>query len=662
MILCESLYKSYQMGGSSLTVLNNVSLTIQQGEFVAIMGPSGSGKSTLMNVLGLLDQPNSGKFELCGQDVSQLDEESLSRLRTQTIGFIFQQFNLLKRTSALDNVALPLIYNPTQAQDKEHAQHLLKAVGLEDRMHHHPNELSGGQQQRVAIARALINNPRIILADEPTGNLDSKSQDDIMNLLNSLHQQGLTIILVTHEEEVAQHAHRIIKMRDGMILSDTPNPDLAPGKQPAPFSEPNIELQSKQSLLQWAQGVGSHFKQAYQSLTSNKMRTFLSVLGILIGVAAVIAMLALGKGAQASIEERLASLGSNLIVLRTGSSQSRGVSLESGTTTKLNLDDAKAISLTPQVKQVAASVSGKAQLEFGNKNHATQLMGAQLQYAAMHAAAPSMGRFFTQEEDQRRAKVAVIGMTVVKALFADSPESQPRNPIGEFIKLNRIRFQVIGVLPEKGGSSFRDEDDIIIIPLTTAMKRVLGKPHVDSIDIEVAQPSAMDQVQDTVTALMNQRHRVPPARQKDSYNLRNMADIQATLASTSKTMSVLLASIAAISLFVGGIGIMNIMLVSVTERTREIGLRKAVGARPIDILLQFLIEAIVISLMGGTMGIILGWLITLALGKFAGWTVVVSSTSVIIAFAFSTLIGVVFGLWPAKRASALHPIDALRYE
>lgn len=659
MIRCESLYKHYEMGGTRLTVLNNVSLTIEQGEFVAIMGPSGSGKSTLMNMLGLLDRPNTGHIEVFGQDISQLSEHEFSLLRTQTIGFIFQQFNLLKRTSALDNVAMPLIYNPLQYQEKTRAQALLEQVGLGNRLDHHPSELSGGQQQRVAIARALINQPRIILADEPTGNLDSKSQEDIMTLLRTLHSQGLTIILVTHEEEVAQYAHRIIKMRDGNILSDQFTP-LYQG--PSLVTWPPLESKKYTPLKQWIQEFSSHFKQASQSLTSNKLRTFLSVLGILIGVAAVIAMLALGKGAQKSIEERLASLGSNLIVLRSGGGQSRGVSLESGTSTRLNMDDVKAISALPNVKRTSAAVSGKAQLDYNAKNHAAQLMGVQPQYTSMHAATPMAGRFFTQEEDQKRSKVAVIGMTVVRALFADTPESAPKNPIGEFIKLNRIRFQVIGILPEKGGSSFRDEDDVILIPLTTARKRVLGKEHVDSIDIEVAQPQAMDQVQDQAKALMNQRHRVPPSRQKDSYDLRNMADIQATLASTSKTMSVLLASIAAISLFVGGIGIMNIMLVSVTERTREIGLRKAVGARPIDILWQFLIEAIVISLLGGGMGIFLGWLVTLALAKFAGWTVVVSTASVVIAFAFSTIIGVVFGLWPAKRASALNPIDALRYE
>ncbi len=661
MIRCSHLTKGYPMGSSMLTVLDDVSLTIEQGEFVAIMGPSGSGKSTLMNVLGLLDVPDSGSYQLLGKETSTLSENELAQVRTQRIGFIFQQFNLLKRTSALENVALPLIYSSSNTTDTSRAQELLHLVGLGDRREHHPNELSGGQQQRVAIARALINAPSIILADEPTGNLDSKSQSDIMALLSSLHQQGMTVILVTHEEEVAAYAHRIIRMRDGKIVSDT----RQDGFMDTPLALPALQKPASSKklwILAFILGNSAHVKQAFKALSSNKVRTFLSVLGILIGVAAVIAMLALGKGAQKSIEARLASLGSNLIVLRSGNSQSRGISMDSGASTRLNLDDAKAISTLLNVKRVGASVSGKGQTEYGGKNHSTPISGVQIYYQDIHAAHPSTGRFFTQKEDTGREKVALIGMTVVRQLFADTPDSVPRNPIGEFIKLNRMRFQVIGILPEKGGSTFRDEDDIIVIPLSTAMKRVLGKVYVDSIDIEVHQASQMDEVQDQIKGLMNQRHHVPVLKQEEAFELRNMADIQDTLASTSKTLSVLLASIAGISLFVGGIGIMNIMLVSVTERTREIGLRKALGATPSDILIQFLIEAVVISLVGGIVGILLGWGVTLALSTFAGWTVVFSSLSVVIAFIFSSLIGIVFGIWPAKRASALHPIDALRFE
>ncbi|MSR89288.1 MAG: ATP-binding cassette domain-containing protein [Candidatus Margulisbacteria bacterium] len=651
MIHCEALCKTYTLGDQTFYALDHVNLDIQEGEFVAIMGPSGSGKSTLMNVLGLLDSPTSGTYLLDGTSTSYLDETALAHLRARRIGFIFQQFNLLKRTSALENVALPLLY--TGSRNTEFPATLLQKVGLGERMLHKPNELSGGQQQRVAIARALVNEPRIIFADEPTGNLDSQSQADIMDLLTALNREGITIVLVTHEEEIAQLTRRVIRMRDGKILSDSNTSETHQNSSPASPITP-IHTSFLRTFL-------THTKQAFRSLRANKLQSFLSVLGILIGVAAVIAMLALGKGAQKSIEDRLASLGSNLLQLRQGNAQSRGIGLESGAVSRITILDAKAVGTLPFVRRVGASVNGRAQVEFGSLNKNTQLIGAQEAYAEMRAAKPVLGRFFTTGEDMGRAKVVLIGVTVLKNLFGENPDGSYKNPVGEFIKVNRIRFQVIGVLPEKGGSAYRDEDDVIVIPLNTAMKRVLGKEYLNSVDIEVSDATHLLSVQDAALSLMRVRHHLPPSKE-DAYEIRNLADIQDTLSSTSKTMSVLLAIIAGISLLVGGIGIMNIMLVSVTERTREIGLRKAIGARPVDILWQFLIESVVISVMGGLIGIGLGCGITMALGQVAGWAVVLSQTSIVIAFTFSAAIGIGFGLWPAKKAAALNPIDALRYE
>jgi len=640
------------MGDNIVYALKGVNLEIEDGDFVAIMGPSGSGKSTLMHVLGLLDVPSEGSYKIDGKEVSQLGEDDLAVIRRKGIGFIFQQFNLLPRMSATENVSLPLIYSEKKP-DHERAIGFLDQVGLKPRAHHRPNELSGGQQQRVAIARSLINQPKIILADEPTGNLDSVSEKEILKILKDLNDKGITIIVVTHEEEVGALAKRRIRMRDGVIHTDE---RLEP--KPNHIALPTLPSEEeKTGVGVWIRESLEHFRQGFQSLAANKVRTALSMLGILIGVAAVIAMLAIGNGAQKAIEAQLASLGSNLLVLRPGSVRVNGVYVGAGGTSRLSLDDNAAVAQrVAGVHRTSPMVQGNAQITFQDKNWSTQIIGAAPYYAEMHASEPDIGRFFTLEENQSHARVAVLGATVIRQLFGE------KNPIGEFIKINKVIFQVIGVLPEKGANGFRDQDDVILIPVMTAMKRVLGKVYADSIDIEVSPTADINAVQDQIMKLMMSRHRVPLSVGEDAFQVRNMADIQAALSESSKTMSMLLASIAAISLLVGGIGIMNIMLVSVTERTREIGLRKAVGARRNDILSQFLIEAVAVSAVGGLIGIIFGWVITLVLSSVAGWATSISISSVVLAFVFSAAIGMIFGVYPARKASMLNPIDALRFE
>ncbi|MGZ3722748.1 MAG: ABC transporter permease [Bdellovibrionales bacterium] len=647
MIEIQGLEKSYTMGDNIVYALRGVSLKIEDGDFVAIMGPSGSGKSTLTHILGLLDVPNKGSYKLNGKEVSNLTEDELAELRRMEIGFIFQQFNLLPRMDALENVALPLLYSKRSGEPSPQA--LLDIVGLGPRMHHRPNELSGGQQQRVAIARALTNQPRMVIADEPTGNLDSVSEKEILRELDSLNAQGITVIIVTHEEEVGQKAKRLIRMRDGEIQSDE---RLAPLPQRPTLAPPPVI--APQGLFY---EMTEHFRQGFKTLAANKVRTALSMLGILIGVAAVVAMLALGRGAQTAIEAQLASLGSNLLVLRVGALRVGGVAQDSGSTARLTLDDALAIQeKVPDINAISPSVNGRAQVTYANKNWSTQVQGAGSKYASMHAAQPTIGRFFTDEEDKKRSRVVVIGQTLVRELF------NGKSPLGEMVKINKVNFQVIGVLPEKGANGFRDQDDTLVVPLLTAMHRLLGKNYVDSMDIEVKDAEHIPDAQEAIQQVMITRHRVPPAQREEAFQIRNMADIQAALAQSSQTMSALLASIAAISLLVGGIGIMNIMLVSVTERTKEIGLRKAIGAKRRDILLQFLAESVVVSAVGGCIGIFLGWLITVILSAVAGWTTVVAPDSVLLAFFFSAFIGVVFGIYPARKASQLHPIDALRFE
>lgn len=648
MIEINKIRKTYHLGENEVNALREVSLKIDEGDYVAIMGPSGSGKSTLMHILGLLDVPSAGSYRIDGREVAGLSEDELAVLRREAIGFIFQQFNLLSRLSAEENVGLPLLYSQNRI-DLERARELLGKVGLSSRASHRPNELSGGQQQRVAISRSLVNRPRMILADEPTGNLDSQSEKEILGVLRELNSQGITVVVVTHEEEVGREAHRIIRMRDGLVQSDERLRPIAEVAKAVGRAE-------KPGSGSYYEGA-EYIRQGFKTLMANKVRTALSMLGILIGVAAVVAMLAIGRGAQRDIEERLSSLGSNLLVLRTGAVRRFGVTQETGVTTRLTLTDAESIKeKIPSIRESAPSVNGRVQISYQNKNWSTQVTGTMPAYARIRASEPAVGRFFTEEENRRRSRVAVLGSTVVKELFADA------NPIGENVKINKVIFQVVGILPEKGGGGFRDQDDVILVPLFTAMYRLLGKPYVDSIDIEIDDIENMAAAESSIEELMLQRHRVALSQKQGAFEIRNMADIQEALSESGRTMSLLLASIAAISLLVGGIGIMNIMLVSVTERTKEVGLRKAIGARRRDILTQFLAESIVVSVVGGLIGILLGWGLTLVVTQWAGWSTSVSPGSVLLAFFFSGTIGVVFGIYPARKASRLHPIDALRHD
>ena len=651
----KDIIKTYHLGDFDVPALNGVSLEIEEGEFVSIMGASGSGKSTLLHILGLLDKSTSGSYKLEGREISKFSDDELATLRNKFLGFVFQQFNLLPRTSAKENVELPLIY----ASDKKFADAtvLLKKVGLAERIYHKPNELSGGQQQRVAIARALINNPLLIFADEPTGNLDTKSAAEIIEILKELNNTGITIVMVTHEPDLASAASRIITMQDGKIISDNLHPTSYKLKTKITgLKQSSISENHFLHPVFKFQSIVIYFLQAVRALLSNKTRSVLSILGVLIGVSSVIAMLALGTGAKEDVKKRISSLGSNLLTVRSSSRNVGGVSLEAGSVARFTLQDVEEIKSKIQgVDKIAANVTGRGQVVYNGKNWNTSIQGTTEDYPAMRNASPVKGRFFTRTEAVSRTKVVVIGETVVKQLFGD------KNPLGEFIKIRRVDFQVIGILPTKGSTGWRDQDDIIMIPLNTAMYRLLGKKYVDSIDVQVTEAELMDAVSDQIKKLIIMLHRLPET-QKDTIDIRNMADIQETITSTVKTFSYLLGSIAFISLLVGGIGIMNIMLVSVTERTREIGLRKAVGADNNDILFQFIIESIVICILGGLLGIMLGSLISVILSKFAGWSTRISMSSVLLAFIFSVAIGLIFGIWPAKKASKLNPIEALRYE
>jgi macrolide transport system ATP-binding/permease protein len=658
LIELRGVTKTYLVGGGRLDVLKGIDLTVEEGDFVAIMGPSGSGKSTLTQILGLLDRPTSGTYKLMGLDVSALSDDEGAALRSRTIGFVFQMFNLLARTTARDNVALPMLYTGDPGREKRSAE-VLAEVGLSDRMDHAPNQLSGGQQQRVAIARALVNRPKIIFADEPTGNLASEQAEGILHKLSELNNSGITVLMVTHEPDIAAYAQRVIKIKDGVVVSDERNP--APrggaGRYRAKAAAAGTLASAPPARELTVEELLEHVRSALRAIRANKLRSALSMLGILIGVTAVIAMLAIGKGAQKSVETQLSSLGSNLVMLFPMSPRSGGgVRGAMGSFSRLAMDDVAAIRRAhPGVVRAAGEVSGNVQVVYGDKNANTNLTGAEPEYADMRNSQAYYGRFFTPEENEQMARVALLGPTVITALFGDA------DPVGRTINVNSVKFKVIGVLPRKGSGGFQDQDDKIVVPLKTAMKKVLGRQYLGTISIETTGPEQTEPVIVAVRALMRKSHRLPDYKE-DDFTLRNMAEIQAALTGTSKIFSLLLGIVAAISLVVGGIGIMNIMLVSVSERTREIGLRKAIGATRRAVLIQFLIEAVAMSTCGGLLGIALGMAIAFGMSYFAGWAAVVTPQSVLLAFVFSSGTGIVFGFWPARKASLLSPIEALRYE
>ena len=702
--------KTYVLGDIEVHALRGVDLTIERGEFLAVMGASGSGKSTLMNMLGCLDRPTSGRYILEGEDVAQLNESELATIRSKRIGFVFQNFNLLSRTSALENVELPLFYSAWTADGEHRAADLVKLVGLAGREQNHPNQLSGGQQQRVAIARALVNRPSILLADEPTGNLDSTNSAEIMDVLTNLNrQQGITVIVVTHDPDVAAYADRTVTFRDGVIISDTRKERT--GAQPAAKATAAPPAKEAASMLDEAWVFASMaVVAAGRAIRRNKLRAALTMLGIFIGVAAVITMVAVGDGAKSSVEAQINSLGSNLLVVLPGATTANGVRAGLGSNSTLTIGDARAIAqgggpvalVTYMDRQVAQVVSG-------NRNWSTNIQGTTSNYFAIRDWPPSIGRIFTDSEEKAGAAVCLLGQTVVNNLFGEG-----QNPVGATIRVKNFPMKVIGVLSVKGQSSYgQDQDDVVIVPFNTAERKVLGvsapqstpapaavatastsncstcvyssvpttnsvysstteatNPYggaakiagvVNSMYVKASDSGEVDNAIAQITRTLHERHHIQP-KQDDDFTVRNLSEIAAASESATAVMTTLLLSVASISLLVGGIGIMNIMLVSVTERTREIGIRMAIGARRIHIMLQFLVEAMLLSVMGGFAGIVLGILVSKIISAWAEWPTLVSPVAVFGGFIFSAAVGVFFGYYPARKASLLHPIDALRYE
>ncbi|NWB19890.1 MacB family efflux pump subunit [Pseudomonas sp. D4002] len=652
LIELKGIRKSYGGGDTpQVDVLRGIDLAMHAGEFVAIVGASGSGKSTLMNILGCLDRPTEGDYLFAGENVAQLDSDELAWLRREAFGFVFQGYHLIPSGSAQENVEMPAIYAGISAAERHaRAKALLTRLGLAERTGNRPHQLSGGQQQRVSIARALMNGGHIILADEPTGALDSHSGAEVMTLLDELASQGHVVILITHDREVAARANRIIEIRDGLIISDSAETSETP---PAAISGALQAVDLRQRLADGAEHNGAWkaelldaVQAAWRVMWINRFRTALTLLGIIIGVASVVVMLAVGEGSKRQVMAQMGAFGSNILYVSGSAPNPRtppGV---------ITLNDVAALAALPQVKRIMPVNGAEAGVRFGNVDHMAYVGGNDTNFPAIFNWPVVEGSYFTEADERAGATVAVIGKRVRDKLFKDVTD-----PIGQYILIENVPFQVVGVLAEKGASSGdKDSDDRIAIPYSAASVRLFGSYNPEYVVIAAADARNVHDAEQAINQLLLRLH-----NGKHDFELTNNAAMIQAEARTQNTLSLMLGSIAAISLLVGGIGVMNIMLMTVRERTREIGIRMATGARQRDILRQFLTEAVMLSVVGGVTGIGLALLVggVLILSNVA---VAFSIPAAVGAFFCALVTGVIFGFMPARKAARLDPVKALTSE
>ncbi|OFN00119.1 MacB family efflux pump subunit [Neisseria sp. HMSC059F02] len=640
LIECKNINRYFGSGANRVHVLKDVSLSIEKGDFVAIIGQSGSGKSTLMNILGCLDSATSGSYQIDGIETAKMEPDELAALRRERFGFIFQRYNLLGSLTARDNVALPAVYMGMGGKERSaRAEKLLQDLGLEGKEGNKPSELSGGQQQRVSIARALMNGGEIIFADEPTGALDTASGKNVIEIIQKLHKEGHTVIMVTHDPGIAAIANRIIEIRDGEIISDTSkNPEIPESK---------IErIKEKSSWLFYYDQFVEAFKMSVQAIMAHKMRSLLTMLGIIIGIASVVSVVALGNGSEKKILADISAMGTNTISIFPG----RGFGdRRSGRIKTLTIDDAKVIAKQSYVASATPQTTSGGTLTYRNTDLSASLYGVGEQYFDVLGLKLESGRLFDESDVKEDAQVVVIDQNTKEKLFGADV-----NPLGKTVLFNKRPLTVIGVM-QKEENSFGNSDVLMLwSPYTTVMHQITGESHTNSITVKIKDDANTQVAEKGLTELLKTRHGT------EDFFMNNSDSIKQMVETTTGTMKLLISSIALISLVVGGIGVMNIMLVSVTERTKEIGVRMAIGARRNNILQQFLIEAVLICIIGGLVGVGLSTLISLVFNHFVTeFPMEISIGSVIGAVVCSTAIGVAFGFMPANKASKLNPIDAL---
>lgn len=642
----NGIRRSYISGDRSVDVLKNVSLRIDAGEMVAIMGASGSGKSTLMNILGCLDKPSAGTYRVAGQDVATLNSDALAQLRREHFGFIFQRYHLLPHLSAAHNVEVPAVYaGLSKTARRERAAALLQRLGLGERITYRPSQLSGGQQQRVSIARALMNGGQVILADEPTGALDSHSGEEVMTILKQLREQGHTVIIVTHDPAVARQAERIIEIRDGEIIADSGSPQQE-GNPQAKMLELAMPAPS------WLQ-IAGRFREAlvmaWRAMAANKMRTALTMLGIIIGIASVVSILVIGDAAKQMVLADIKSIGTNTVDIYPGKDFGDD---DPTLRQSLKYDDLSALSEQPYVSALSPRIGSSMRLRFGNVDVAASVSGVSEQFFRVYGMTFTQGSGIDAMQVQSQAQVVVIDANTQRRLFPHK-----KNVVGEVILVGNMPATVIGVAQEKQSMFGSSQALSVWVPYTTMANRLMGNDYFDSLTVRIRDGYNSQEAEQQLTRLLTLRH-----GKKDFFTY-NMDSLVQTAEKTTRTLQLFLTLVAVISLVVGGIGVMNIMLVSVTERTREIGIRMAVGARSGDVLQQFLIEAVLVCLVGGALGIALSFAIGLLVQLvLPGWQISFPPAALLSAFLCSTGIGMVFGYLPARNAARLNPIDALARE
>ncbi|MCW0227828.1 ABC transporter permease [Campylobacter lari] len=643
MIRLENIQKKI----NNTTILENINLYIQKGEFVAIIGQSGSGKTSLLNIIGTLDEPSSGKYFLDAYEVTNLNKDEKARIRREKIGFIFQRYNLLSLLNAKDNVALPAVYAGKNKHERsQKAKELLSFLELDHKELSKPNELSGGQQQRVSIARALMNGGELILADEPTGALDSKSGKIVLEILNKLNEQGHTVVLVTHDREIAARAKRVIEIKDGKIISDN-------GVKKADEIKAKLMPKEKKSFSLLKNQLFESLKMSIASIIAHKLRSLLTMLGIIIGIASVVCVVALGLGAQQNILASISSIGTNTIEVVSG----RGLGDIRSGKTRLNLSDLKTLSSLPYLEAVEADVGKIGVVTYKNNSLQARIHGVGPNHLRLRGFVMVDGRFINNEDIKDNTNICIIDENALRILFDNI---SAKDVLGKSVIFNKQPLTIVGVLKkERDNKGFRADENTIKIytPYTTLMNKITGDKQIRAIVTKVK-----DEVNPTLAEEAMVKILEIKRGKKDFFTINSDA-IKNAIEENTATLTLLISSIAVVSLIVGGIGVMNIMLVSVSERTREIGVRMAIGARKEDILMQFLIEAVLICSLGAIFGVMLSFIIIEVFNSLNfGFTMILSLNSVFLGLLSSVLIGVVFGFFPAKNAANLNPISALSKE